>query len=88
MEVDEVVEPIPTHMFRVGWSLLNTGLQLGEYQHSFGYESSGRFVTNKQFTEYGAKFGVGDVIGSYLVGFHIFDKVLIIITVFITGHHS
>lgn len=60
-------EPIPTHLFRVGWSLLDTGLQLGEDNFSYGYESSGRFVVNKQFDNYGRKFGVGDVIASFLV---------------------
>ncbi|KAJ8981698.1 hypothetical protein NQ317_003419 [Molorchus minor] len=59
-------EPIPTHLFRIGWSLLTTGLQLGEEKYSYGYESSGKFVTDKQFTDYGTKFGAGDVIGAYL----------------------
>ncbi|KYB28804.1 heterogeneous nuclear ribonucleoprotein U-like protein 2 isoform X1 [Tribolium castaneum] len=59
-------EPIPTHLFRVGWSLLDTGLQLGEDKFSYGYESSGRFALNKQFEDYGKKFGVGDVVASFL----------------------
>lgn len=59
-------EPIPTHLFRVGWSLPNTCLQLGEHKYSYGYESTGRFVTEKQFSDYGSSFGVGDVIGSYI----------------------
>ncbi|KAF2882590.1 hypothetical protein ILUMI_23607 [Ignelater luminosus] len=67
MEVDETpIEPIAKHLFRVGWSLVDTCLQLGEAEYSYGYESSGKFVTNKEFSDYGIKFGVGDVIGAYL----------------------
>ncbi|KAG5896297.1 hypothetical protein JTB14_008853 [Gonioctena quinquepunctata] len=62
----EVVEPIPTHFFRVGWSLPTSSLQLGEEKYSYGYESSGRFVSDKQFAEYGVKFGAGDVVGAFL----------------------
>lgn len=72
MEVEEDnAEPIATHLFRVGWSLPNTGLQLGEFKYSYGYESSGKFVTDKEFSEYGIKYGVGDVVGSYLVSFYL-----------------
>lgn len=66
METEETPEPIPTHLFRVGWSLPNTCLQLGEHDFSYGYESSGRFIVNKQFNDYGVKFGVGDVVASYI----------------------
>ncbi|RZC32764.1 heterogeneous nuclear ribonucleoprotein U-like protein 2, partial [Asbolus verrucosus] len=65
-ESKEQPELLPTHLFRVGWSLLDTGLQLGEDKFSYGYESSGRFVTDKQFQDYGIKFGVGDVVASFL----------------------
>lgn len=69
MDVEEAKEPEPisSHMFRVGWSLPTTGLQLGEFKHSYAYESSGKFVTEKEFRNYGITFGVGDVIGSYVV---------------------
>lgn len=60
-------EPIPAHYFRVGFSLLGTSLQLGEVKHSFAYESTGKFVTESQFEDYGVTFGVGDVVGAYLV---------------------
>lgn len=66
MESEEIPESIPTHLFRVGWSLPNTCLQLGEHKYSYGYESTGKFVTDKEFAVYGTKFGVGDVITSYL----------------------
>ncbi|XP_019754022.1 heterogeneous nuclear ribonucleoprotein U-like protein 2 [Dendroctonus ponderosae] len=59
-------EPIPSHYFRVGFSLAGTSLQLGEAPHSFAYESTGRFVTNNDYQEYGSTFGIGDVVGAYL----------------------
>ncbi|XP_018576808.1 heterogeneous nuclear ribonucleoprotein U-like protein 2 [Anoplophora glabripennis] len=59
-------EPLPTHLFRVGWSLVTSSLQLGEEKFSYGYESTGKFVTDKQFTDYGITFEAGDVIGSFL----------------------
>lgn len=69
METDDEKTPsesIPTHLFRVGWSLEKTGLQLGEEKFSYGYESTGRFVTDKQFTDFATKFGVGDVVTAYV----------------------
>lgn len=64
---DPIVEEIIPHLIRVGWSLSSTDLQLGESEHSFGYESSGKFVNNGNFSEYGVPFKVGDVVGAYLV---------------------
>lgn len=66
-EEKEQVLPLPTHLFRVGWSLIDSDLQLGEDKYSYGYESSGRFAVDKQFQNYGIKFGVGDVVTSFLV---------------------
>lgn len=67
MQVDSVVEEVIPHLIRIGWSLSTTDLQLGESEHSFGYESSGKFVNNRKFTEYGRQFNVGDVVGAYIV---------------------
>lgn len=65
--VDETsTKSLLKHLIRVGWSISNSSLQLGEAQFSYGYESTGKFVTNKTFTPCGAKLGVGDVIGAYL----------------------
>lgn len=61
-----VKEPIPIYYFRVGFSLPKSTLQLGESIYSYAYESTGRFITDKQFQDYGTTFGVGDVIGAYL----------------------
>lgn len=54
------------HLLRVGWSILHTDLQLGQNNHSFAYESSGKFVMNKNYEDFGKLFTVGDVIGAYL----------------------
>ncbi|CAH0547849.1 unnamed protein product [Brassicogethes aeneus] len=65
-EAKEKAEPIPSHLIRIGFSIIDSELLLGDYEHSYGYENSGRFVTNKQFEDYGVKFAVGDVVGAYL----------------------
>ncbi|CAG9835314.1 unnamed protein product [Diabrotica balteata] len=57
---------IPTHCVRIGWSLSSSSLQLGEDKHSFGYDSSGKFVTDKKFSDYGVTFDTDAVIGAYL----------------------
>ncbi|XP_066152359.1 heterogeneous nuclear ribonucleoprotein U-like protein 2 [Euwallacea fornicatus] len=58
--------PIPTHLFRVGFSLPETSLQLGEVKYSYAYESTGKFISENNFEDYGISFGVGDVVGAYL----------------------
>ncbi|KAF5304618.1 hypothetical protein FQR65_LT07900 [Abscondita terminalis] len=67
MVVEEVpAETVLKHLVRVGWSVEASPLQLGEGEFSYGYESTGKFINNKVFTNCGAKFGVGDVVGVYL----------------------
>lgn len=65
VDVPEVV-PYLTHIFRAGWSLSGTSLQLGEDEHSYGYESTGKFAMNKEFTQFGDPYKLGDVVGAYL----------------------
>ncbi|KAK9881562.1 hypothetical protein WA026_016437 [Henosepilachna vigintioctopunctata] len=60
------LEPILTHIFRAGWSMSKASLQLGEDSCSFGYESTGKFVSNREFKEFAAPYKLGDVIGAYL----------------------
>lgn len=48
-----------------------TSLQLGEVKYSYAYESTGKFLTEGKFEDYGITFGVGDVIGAYLVSFYV-----------------
>ena len=51
---------------RLGWSLINSPLQLGETQFSFAYCSNGKKASNGQFDEYGESFKAGDSIGAYI----------------------
>ncbi|CAF1342854.1 unnamed protein product, partial [Adineta ricciae] len=55
---------------RVGWSNLSSNLQLGEFNGSFAYTSTGKKLSmaNDQVVEdtYGESFGVSDVIASYI----------------------
>lgn len=75
-EKKEPEEEIPIHLVRVGWSLLTSSLQLGEDKFSYAYESTGKFVNDKQFIDYGRSFAVGDVVGAYLVSYIIGDLFL------------
>ena len=50
------------HVLRVGWSVDGADLQLGEDLLSYGYGGTGKISVNSKFTDYGRKFGVGDVI--------------------------
>ncbi|CAK9817634.1 Heterogeneous nuclear ribonucleoprotein U-like protein 1 [Anthophora quadrimaculata] len=53
------------HVLRIGWSTPYTSMQLGEENFSFGYSSTGKKLTNKQYEDYGLEFGKDDVIGCY-----------------------
>uniref|UniRef100_A0A0A1WKD5 Heterogeneous nuclear ribonucleoprotein U-like protein 1 n=1 Tax=Zeugodacus cucurbitae TaxID=28588 RepID=A0A0A1WKD5_ZEUCU len=52
--------------FRVGFSLPDTTLLLGEAEHSFAYCESGRKATNSEFTDFSKPYQLDDVIGCYL----------------------
>ncbi|XP_078495400.1 heterogeneous nuclear ribonucleoprotein U-like protein 1 isoform X2 [Ciona intestinalis] len=54
------------HLVRVGWSVPNTPLNVGESRFSYGLCGTGRVVTNQTSKEFGEKFKGGDVIGCYL----------------------
>nr|KAG5714719.1 hypothetical protein BaRGS_000207 [Batillaria attramentaria] len=54
------------HVVRVGWSIDTSSFQLGEEPWSFGYGGTGKFSTNCRFSDYGQRFGAGDVIGAML----------------------
>jgi heterogeneous nuclear ribonucleoprotein U-like protein 1 len=47
---------------RVGWSVGESGLGLGEAPLSYGFGSTGKGVVNNQYNEYGEAYGVDDVI--------------------------
>ncbi|XP_073676843.1 heterogeneous nuclear ribonucleoprotein U-like protein 1 [Garra rufa] len=53
------------HVLRVGWSVDNTSLQLGEVELSYGFDGRGRIVTGGKEAAFGEPFTEGDVIGCY-----------------------
>lgn len=55
-----------SHMFRIGWSVSSTSMQLGEEKLSYAYTSAGQQGTDRKFTDYGTPFGKDDVVGCYL----------------------
>ena len=59
-------EPNP-HVLRCGWSLESSSLQLGTEPFSYGFGGTGKASVNNKFLNYGRPYGVGDVIGCYLV---------------------
>merc|ERR1740138_539687 len=58
----EVVEG----MLRVGWSSTFAKLELGMEEKSFGFGSTGKKSTSRNFEEYGETYQEGDVIGCLL----------------------
>lgn len=64
---DPLLTPILTHIFRTGWSVEKTSLQLGEDEFSYGYESTGKFVSKREFNDFSGPYKLGDVVGAYLV---------------------
>lgn len=54
------------HEIRCGWSTSTTSLQLGESLMSFGLDSSGKKCNNSEFSDYGCKLKVDDVVGAHL----------------------
>ncbi|XP_026137011.1 heterogeneous nuclear ribonucleoprotein U-like protein 2 [Carassius auratus] len=62
--LDTSCDPDP-HVLRVGWSVDNTSLQLGEVELSYGYDGRGRIVTGGKEEVFGEPFTEGDVIGCY-----------------------
>ncbi|KAK9511011.1 hypothetical protein O3M35_005666 [Rhynocoris fuscipes] len=58
-------EPNP-NVLRLGWSALDTSMQLGEEPLSYGYGGTGKISVNCKFSDYGKSFGEGDVVTAYL----------------------
>ena len=52
---------------RVGWTVDDAGLDLGEVPHSYGYGGTGKVMENNNYQTYGESFGLGDVIGCFVV---------------------
>jgi len=53
-------------LIRVGWSAASSKLELGMEYRSFGYGSTGKKSTNRQFEDFGGAYEEGDVIGCLL----------------------
>ncbi|XP_067314074.1 heterogeneous nuclear ribonucleoprotein U-like protein 2 isoform X2 [Pseudorasbora parva] len=64
--VDTSYDP-ELHVLRVGWSVDDTSLQLGELELSYGFDGRGRIVTGGKEEAFGEPFTEGDVIGCYAV---------------------
>ena len=60
------MEGNPKGICRVGWSTLDSSLNLGTSRGGYGFGATGKKATSNQFTDYGVSFGVGDVIGCTL----------------------
>ena len=54
------------YSIRVGWSLINTSLQLGENKFSFAFCSNGKKMSDNQIEDYGESFKAGDSIAAYI----------------------
>jgi len=52
--------------FRVGFSVAQSTLLLGEDKHSFGYCETGRKANQGEFSDYGKPYKLDDVIGCYM----------------------
>nr|XP_046261281.1 heterogeneous nuclear ribonucleoprotein U-like protein 2 [Scatophagus argus] len=61
----EEQEDTNPHGLRVGWSMANTSLLLGEDEFSFAYDGRGKKVSGGTEEEFGEPFSVGDIIGCY-----------------------
>ena len=53
-------------MARLGWSTAASALELGTDKGSYGYGGTGKKSNSKDFKDYGAAFGAGDIIGCYI----------------------
>ncbi|KAM9795679.1 heterogeneous nuclear ribonucleoprotein U-like protein 2 [Neosynchiropus ocellatus] len=51
---------------RVGWSVADSGLLLGEEEFSFAYDATGGKVSGGKFEEFGEQYSEGDIIGCYV----------------------
>ena len=64
---DVIVNVVFFFFLRVGWTVDDAGLDLGEVPHSYGYGGTGKVMENNNYQTYGESFGLGDVIGCFVV---------------------
>ena len=60
------MEGNPKGICRVGWSTLDSSLNLGTSKGGYGFGATGKKATSNQFADYGVAFGIGDIIGCTL----------------------
>ena len=53
------------NVLRLGWSVQDTSMQLGEEELSFCFSSLGKKSVNKEFSDYGLTFAVDDIVTCY-----------------------
>ena len=70
-DVSHLVNEYCSNVLRCGWSTSTASMLLGEEPFSWGYSGTGTKSVNSEFTLYGHKFGVGDVIGCFLVSINV-----------------
>lgn len=51
---------------RLGWSTLAGTVDLGTDKHGFGFGGTAKKSVNRQFDDYGERYGCGDVLGCYI----------------------
>jgi hypothetical protein len=61
------ISPYPVYYYRVGWSIDQPDLGLGEVDNSYGYGGTGKTSSGNKFFSYGEPYGPGDVVGCFLV---------------------
>ena len=64
--VDHLGEELCPHAVRIGWSIAEASMQLGEDPFSYGFGGTGKTSQNSKFSDYGTSFSTGDVVGCFL----------------------
>ena len=54
------------HVMRVGWSVNDANLQVGEDSLSYGYGGTGKVSLNNKFFDYGQPYSSNDIITCYI----------------------
>ncbi|KAK2711858.1 heterogeneous nuclear ribonucleoprotein U-like protein 1 isoform X2 [Artemia franciscana] len=65
-DVKHLGAEVNPHVVRVGFSAMDSTMQLGEEPLSYGYGGTGKKSVDLKFSNYGTTFGLNDVITAYL----------------------
>lgn len=67
IDVEDLQKDDPdSHLIRIGWSLKESSLQLGEEKFSYSYCNNARICNDCLFKDYGETFAKEDSIGAYI----------------------